>query len=70
MAITIWGLDAGGGPYAAIAALVNIPATLLAVLFYEFVLADSSRSTCLLFVLLPSFLQIASAFPFPPSRLR
>ncbi|KAI0780179.1 aquaporin-like protein [Fomes fomentarius] len=43
MALTIWGLDAGGGPYAAIAALVNIPATLLAVLFYEFILADSSR---------------------------
>ncbi|KAI0356340.1 aquaporin-like protein [Trametes cingulata] len=43
MAITIWGLDAGGGKYAAIAALTNIPATLLAVAFYEFILADSSR---------------------------
>ncbi|KAI0371077.1 aquaporin-like protein [Pilatotrama ljubarskyi] len=43
MAITIWGRAAGGGSYAAIAALTNIPATLLAVAFYEFVLADSSR---------------------------
>ncbi|KAI1791277.1 aquaporin-like protein [Ganoderma leucocontextum] len=43
MALTIWGLPAGGGKYAAIAALTNIPATLLAVCFYEFVLSDSSR---------------------------
>lgn len=43
MVLTIWGLPAGGGSYAAIAALTNIPATLLAVLFYEYVLADSSR---------------------------
>ncbi|KAI0661138.1 aquaporin-like protein [Cubamyces menziesii] len=43
MALTIWGMPAGGGSYAAIAALTNIPATLLAVAFYEFVLADSSR---------------------------
>ena len=43
MVLTIWGLPAGGGAYAAIAALTNIPATLLAVLFYEYVLADSSR---------------------------
>ena len=44
MALTIWGLPASGGSYAAIAALTNIPATLLAVAFYEFILADSSRS--------------------------
>ncbi|KAI0644605.1 aquaporin-like protein [Trametes meyenii] len=43
MALTIWGKDASGGSYAAIAALTNIPATLLAVAFYEFILADSSR---------------------------
>ncbi|KAI0768698.1 aquaporin-like protein [Trametes elegans] len=43
MALTIWGTAAGGGSYAAIAALTNIPATLLAVAFYEFILADSSR---------------------------
>ncbi|KAI0633651.1 aquaporin-like protein [Trametes polyzona] len=43
MAMTIWGTAASGGSYAAIAALTNIPATLLAVVFYEFVLADSSR---------------------------
>ena len=45
MTLTIWGLPAGGGPYAAIAALTNIPATLLAVCFYELLLADSSRGT-------------------------
>ena len=57
MALTIWGMPAGGGSYAAIAALTNIPATLLAVAFYEFVLADSSRGTYL-------FLY-ASLFPKP-----
>ena len=48
MALTIWGIDAGGGRYAAIAALTNIPATLLAGVFYEFVLNDSMRSACFL----------------------
>lgn len=43
MALTIWGSDAGGGSYAALAALTNIPATLLGAMFYEFFLADSSR---------------------------
>ncbi|KAI0093408.1 aquaporin-like protein [Irpex rosettiformis] len=43
MALTIWGRAASGGSYAAIAALTNIPATICAVLFYEFWLADSSR---------------------------
>ncbi|OBZ67054.1 Glycerol uptake facilitator protein [Grifola frondosa] len=43
MALTIWGLKAGGGPYAAIAALTNIPATLAAAVFYELVFTDSSR---------------------------
>ncbi|KAI0743404.1 aquaporin-like protein [Daedaleopsis nitida] len=43
MAMTIWGLPAGGGSYAAIAALTNFPATLLAVAFHEYVLSDSSR---------------------------
>ncbi|EIW63166.1 aquaporin-like protein [Trametes versicolor FP-101664 SS1] len=43
MAMTIWGMPASGGSYAAIAALTNIPATLLAAVFYEVVLADSSR---------------------------
>jgi glycerol uptake facilitator-like aquaporin len=41
--ITIWGLKASGGNYAALAALTNIPATLIAVLFYEFFFTDSSR---------------------------
>jgi len=43
MALTIWGLPAGGGKYAAIAALTNIPATLMATLVYEIVFTDSSR---------------------------
>jgi len=43
MAMTIWGRQAAGGPYAAIAALTNIPATLLAALTYEFLHHDSSR---------------------------
>ncbi len=43
MALTIWGTRAGGGPYAALAALTNIPATILGALFYEFILMDSSR---------------------------
>lgn len=43
MAITIWGTKANGGKYAAISALTNIPATLLATLVYEIVFTDSSR---------------------------
>ncbi|KAM5543170.1 hypothetical protein V8D89_003044 [Ganoderma adspersum] len=43
MAITIWGLEAGGGAYAAITALTNIAATLLAAVFYELVFADYNR---------------------------
>ncbi|EKM54174.1 uncharacterized protein PHACADRAFT_209991 [Phanerochaete carnosa HHB-10118-sp] len=42
-ALVIWGTPAAGGPYAAIAALTNIPATLVAGAVYEFVLTDSSR---------------------------
>ncbi|CAL1708026.1 unnamed protein product [Somion occarium] len=42
-AITIWGRAASGGSYAAIAALTNIPATALASIFYQFVLADTNR---------------------------
>jgi hypothetical protein len=48
MALTIWGKEASGGSYAAIAALTNIPATLCAVLFYEFFLADTARGVSLL----------------------
>jgi glycerol uptake facilitator-like aquaporin len=44
MAITIWGLPAGGGGYAAIAILTNIPATLFAACIYEFLLVDSDRA--------------------------
>ncbi|KIP11551.1 hypothetical protein PHLGIDRAFT_99331 [Phlebiopsis gigantea 11061_1 CR5-6] len=41
--LAIYGRAASGGKYAAIAALTNIPATLLAACFHEFILADSSR---------------------------
>lgn len=43
--MTIWGTDASGGAYAAIAALTNIPATICGALFYEFICLDSSRGT-------------------------
>ncbi|KAJ3551987.1 hypothetical protein NM688_g4395 [Phlebia brevispora] len=43
MTMSIWGIKASGGTYAAIAALTNIPATLCAIMFYEVFLADSSR---------------------------
>jgi len=42
-AIAIWGTRASGGRYAAIAALTNILATVVAYAFYEFALKDSSR---------------------------
>lgn len=37
--------SASGGRYAAIAALTNIPATLLAAAIYEFILSDSKRGS-------------------------
>jgi glycerol uptake facilitator-like aquaporin len=43
MAITIWGMQASGGSYAAIAALTNIPATILGLIVYELLHHDSSR---------------------------
>ncbi|PPQ66558.1 hypothetical protein CVT24_007123 [Panaeolus cyanescens] len=43
LALTVWGTKAGGGSYAAITALTNIPATLLAVVVYEVFLVDSDR---------------------------
>jgi len=45
MAVTIWGTKAAGGPYAAIAALTNIPATFAGLFVYEALFADSSRGT-------------------------
>lgn len=45
MAMTIWGRQAAGGPYAAIAALTNIPATVLAFFLYDAFLSSPSRST-------------------------
>ncbi|KAJ7692583.1 hypothetical protein B0H17DRAFT_1061320 [Mycena rosella] len=42
-ALTIWGMPAAGGSYAALAALTNIPATLLACVVYELMLSDSDR---------------------------
>ncbi|KAI0780178.1 aquaporin-like protein [Fomes fomentarius] len=47
-ALTLFGKDATGGNYAAIAALMSIPATLLAGLFYELIFNDSQRSTSLI----------------------
>ncbi|EGO24809.1 hypothetical protein SERLADRAFT_438411 [Serpula lacrymans var. lacrymans S7.9] len=44
MAMTIWGTRATGGRYAAITALTNIPATILAALVYETFLGSSSRT--------------------------
>ncbi|KAF9238482.1 aquaporin-like protein [Melanogaster broomeanus] len=44
MALTIWGKEAAGGPYAAISALTNIPAMVVAVLIYEFFLGSSTRT--------------------------
>lgn len=44
MALTIWGKQASGGPYAAIAALTNIPATLLAFAVYDLFLGSGTRT--------------------------
>lgn len=43
MAVAIWGTKANGGAYAAIAALTNILATIVALVVYEAVFTDSSR---------------------------
>ncbi|PIL34027.1 transporter [Ganoderma sinense ZZ0214-1] len=43
-ALTLFGREASGGNYAAIAALTNIPAILLAGLVHDFVFMDSSRA--------------------------
>jgi len=43
MAVAIWGSKASGGAYAAIAALTNILATIVALIVYEGIFADSSR---------------------------
>ncbi|KAH0833310.1 aquaporin-like protein [Lanmaoa asiatica] len=44
MAMTIWGPQATGGLYAAIAALTNIPVTVLAFFVYDTFLGSSSRT--------------------------
>ncbi|KAF8186498.1 aquaporin-like protein [Mycena galopus ATCC 62051] len=44
-AMTIWGREAAGNPrYAAIAALTNIPATIMAYIVYELMFLDSDRA--------------------------
>jgi glycerol uptake facilitator-like aquaporin len=43
MAITIWGTRASGGAYAALAAITNIPATILAAMFYNIFFTDTQR---------------------------
>lgn len=62
-AMTIWGTKASGGSYAAIAALTNIPATLLAAAFHEFILSDSSRGALRVHVRF-----LAAYLPPPRSR--
>lgn len=52
-ALTLFGQDATGGNYAAIAALMSIPATLLAGVFYELIFNDSQRSTSLVSLFIP-----------------
>jgi len=42
-AMTIWGMNAKGGSYSAITALVNIPATMLGATIYELFIVDSDR---------------------------
>jgi hypothetical protein len=42
-AMSVWGMPASGGKYAAIAALTNIPLTILAYAVYEFIFADPDR---------------------------
>ncbi|KZT05286.1 aquaporin-like protein [Laetiporus sulphureus 93-53] len=53
--LTLWGLKASGSRYAAIAALTNIPATLLAGLFYECIFNDSNRTVT------SAYLELAAA---------
>ncbi|KAH9915331.1 aquaporin-like protein, partial [Fomitopsis serialis] len=53
--LSLWGLPASGGSYAAIAALTNIPATILGGIFYHFIFTDSDR------VLTPASLELLSA---------
>ena len=47
-ALTLFGSEANGGNYAAIAALTNIPAILFAGVVHDFVFTDSSRCKCAL----------------------
>ncbi|KAF5333056.1 hypothetical protein D9758_017861 [Tetrapyrgos nigripes] len=42
-ALTIWGMDASGGKYAAITALTNILSTIVAVVLYELFFVDYAR---------------------------
>jgi hypothetical protein len=62
MALTIWGKSASGGKYAAIAALTNIPAMLLATLVYELLLVDSSRGDSLSYISVITVLLSRRAF--------
>lgn len=43
LVLSVWGVKASGGKYAALAALTNIPATLFAAFIYEVFLTDSDR---------------------------
>jgi hypothetical protein len=50
-AMTLFGMKASGGTYAAIAALTNIPAMIFAVLLYEFFLTDPDRGSTVFFAI-------------------
>lgn len=63
MAMTIWGPKASGGAYAAISALTNTPATILAFAVYDFLLGSSTRGT---FQLLLKFSGVSVTPPSTP----
>ncbi|KAI6034820.1 aquaporin-like protein [Pisolithus marmoratus] len=66
MAITIWGPRASGGSYAAISALTNTPATILAFAVYDFLLGSSTRST---FSVAPFIFSNVLYATLPPAHL-
>ncbi|KAH9837808.1 aquaporin-like protein [Rhodofomes roseus] len=53
--LSLWGLPASGGRYAAIAALTNIPATIFGGIVYHFIFTDPDRT------ITPASLQLAAA---------
>lgn len=63
-------MKASGGTYAAIAALTNIPAMLVAAAMYEFFLTDSSRGLAAYFLMfLTPFLTLFPPIVMPSAQL-